>query len=80
VPLEAICILERGEQNEIRQISPREALPMLLQQSHRSADPAVTARMMQVINKMSSRVRFYRLRCNMEPEAALVAYNAIFGE
>ena len=79
VPLDAICILERGEQNEIRQISPKEALPMLLQQSHRSADPAVVGRMMQVISKMSSRVRFYRLRCNMDPEAAQVAYNGIFG-
>ena len=79
VPLDAICILERGEKNEIEQISPKEALPMLLQQSHRSADPAVVGRMMQVISKMSSRVRFYRLRCNMDPEAAQVAYNGIFG-
>lgn len=79
VPLEAICVLERGEENEIHAISPREALPMLMQQSHRSADPAAVVRMLQVINKMSSRVRFYRLRCNMEPEAAQVAYNAIFG-
>lgn len=79
VPLEAICILERGEKNEICAITPRQALPMLLQQSHRSADPAVIARMMQVIDKLSSRVRFYRLRCNMDPEAAQVAYNGIFG-
>lgn len=79
VPLEAICILERGEKNEICAITPREALPVLMQQSHRSGDPTVIAKMMQVINKMSSRVRFYRLRCNMDPEAAQVAYNGIFG-
>ena len=78
-PLEAICILERGEENQIRQISAREALPMLMQQSHRSADPAAVAKMLQVINKASSRVRFYRLKCNMDPEAAQVAYNAMLG-
>ena len=78
-PLEAICILERGEENQIRQISAREALPMLMQQSHRSTDPAAVAKMLQVINKLSTRVRFYRLKCNMDPEAAQVAYKGIFG-
>lgn len=80
VPLEAICILERGEKNEICPITSRQALPMLLQQSHRSNDPGMVAQMMQVINKLSSRVRFYRLRCNMDPEAAQIAYNEIFGK
>lgn len=79
VPLEAICVLERGEKNEICSITARQALPMLMQQSHRSKEPAAIAQMLQVINKLSSRVRFYRLRCNMEPEAAQVAYNGIFG-
>ena len=31
VPLKGICILERGTENQIRQISAREALPMLMQ-------------------------------------------------
>ncbi len=79
VPLEAICILERGTENEISAISAREALPMLMQQSHRPADPAVVARMLQVMNKLARQVRFYRLRCNMEPEAAQVAYQVMLG-
>lgn len=79
MPLEAICILERGESNEIRAISAREALPMLMQQSHRSTDPAAVSRMLQVINKLSTRVRFYLLRCNMEPEAAQIAYREMLG-
>lgn len=79
VPLEAICILERGESNEICPITARQALPMLMQQSHRSTDPAAVSRMLQMINKMSDHVRFYRLRCNMEPEAAQVAYEGMLG-
>ena len=79
VPLKAICVLERGEENVIRPISAVEALPMLMQQSHRSTDPTAVAKMLQVINKLSTRVRFYRLKCNMDPEAAQVAYNGIFG-
>lgn len=79
IPLEAICILERGEENEICSLTARQALPMLMQQTHRSTDPAAVSQMLQVINKMFDRVRFYRLRCNMEPEAAKVAYEGIFG-
>ena len=39
VPLAAICILERGEENRIVPITAREALPMLFQQSYRSPEP-----------------------------------------
>lgn len=79
MPLEAICVLERGESNEIQPITPREILPMLMQQSHRPANPAATALLLQVLDKLTKQVRFYRLRCNMDPEAAKVAYEGMLG-
>jgi len=77
LPLNAICILERGEENVITPISPKEALPMVLQQSFRPDNPAGVARLLQVVNDLSGKVAFYRLRCNMEPEAAKVAYEGM---
>jgi hypothetical protein len=44
VPVRAICILERAQENRIREISKAEALPMLLQQTYRPADPAGAGR------------------------------------
>lgn len=79
MPLEAICILERGEKNEIRKISVREALPVLMQQSHRSQNTQKVAQLMQLLNKLSTRVEFYRLKCNMDPEAAQVAFEGMLG-
>ena len=79
MPLEAICILERGEKNEIRKISVREALPVLMQQSHRSQNTQKVAQLMQLLNKLSARVEFYRLKCNMDPEAAQVAFEGMLG-
>jgi hypothetical protein len=76
-PLQAICLLERGEQNEIVKISPREALPALLQQSSRPLDTRQLPTYMELLDKLSGRVSFYRLRCNMEPEAAAVSYEAM---
>ena len=77
VPLKCICILERGEENEIAVISPRQALPMLLQQSYRSHNPESAARLLTLLDKLSGAVSFYRLHCNLDPSAARVAYEGM---
>ena len=77
VPLKAICILERGEENCIREISPKEALPMLMQQSYRPADPGRLLRLLELLDRLSGKLRFCRLSCNMDPEAAQIAYEAL---
>ena len=74
LPLKAICILERGEVNEISRISHQEALPMVFQQTYR---PKNLGKYMEIIDKLAGRVEFYRLYCNMTPEAAQVAYEAM---
>lgn len=74
VPLKAICILERGEENEIHPISAQEALPMVFQQTHR---PKNMGKYMEIIDKLTQRVAFYRLKCNQSPEAAKVAYEGM---
>ena len=78
VPLEAICILSRGVENRIQPLAPREALPMLMQQTFQPDDPAEVLRKMQMVDQLSRQVKLYRLECNMDPEAAEVAYRAIF--
>ena len=77
VPLKAICILERGEENQIRPILPREAIFMLLQQSNRPQDPGKMARYMELIDRLTAGVAFYRMGCNMDPSAASVAYEGM---
>ena len=77
VPLKAIVLLERGTTNEIEEISFREVLPTLLSQSYRNADKTHLSMTLALIQKAAQSLRFYRLKCNMEDEAALVAYNAL---
>jgi hypothetical protein len=77
VPLKAICILERGETNEIWRIQPKEAVQMLLQQSSRPMDPRKMPKYLDLMDALSQKVAFYRLRCNMDPEAARIAYEAM---
>ena len=77
VPLKAICILERGEENKIRKIQPREAVHMLLQQSSRPMDSKKMPKYLDLIDALSQKVEFYRLQCNMEPEAAKIAFETM---
>ena len=76
-PLRAVCILTRSETNHIGRISKKEALPMLCQQVYRPADPAALAKMLPLVDRLGCSVPLYRLGCNMEPEAAQVAYHGM---
>ena len=77
VPLKAICLLERGEENRIVSMEPQEALFMLLQQSNRPTGAKMLAKYLELIDRIAATVPIYRLRCNMEPEAAAVSYRAM---
>ncbi len=77
VPLKAICILTRAEKNQICPLTAAQALPMLIQQSYRPSDPVALSRLLRSVDRMTTQVGLYRLGCNMEPEAAIVAYNGM---
>ena len=78
-PLRAVCILERSAENHIKKISAAEAYPMLVQQTYRPADPLALAKTLQLLDRLAKCVSFYRLGCNMEPQAAEVSYAAMRG-
>lgn len=80
VPLKAICILERGEENRISPIRAQEALPMLMQQSQRPQKAQNYPEYLELIDKLAGKVAFYRMACNMDPQAAEMAYRAMSGE
>lgn len=80
VPLKAICILERGEQNEISRISANEAVFMLLQQSNRPQNPKLLPKYMELLDQIAHKTAFYRLACNMDPSAAELAYKTMSGK
>jgi len=77
VPLKSVCILERGRENRIVPITKREAYPMLMQQSYRPGDSAGMLKVMELADKLGSTISLYRLWCNMEREAAEIAYKAM---
>ena len=79
VPLETVCLLRRGEQNAIRPIGAGEAFPRLLQQAYSPQDRAALQRTVALLRGLTERVRLYELSCNMDIEAAQVAFEGMGG-
>ncbi len=77
MPVKALCLLERGEQNEIRRATQSEAITKLFHQILVPNDASELAVFMPLINRIISEVPFYRLRCTISEEAAKVAYETM---
>ena len=80
VPLKAVCILTRAENNSICRISAKDAYPTLVQQVYRPSDPAKLKKTLSLIDTLSETVGLYRLGCNTDISAAKVAYEGMRDE
>ena len=79
VPLKAIALLGRSDKNTICQVDAPQIYPMLLQQMYRPSDPTALSRSLRLFDEMLGRVRLYKLGCNMQIQAAQIAYNTMKG-
>ncbi|MCD8212400.1 MAG: hypothetical protein LUC17_05180 [Oscillospiraceae bacterium] len=79
VPLKGLCLLAQDEMNHIEPITLEEAYPWLFRQTWRPEDAAGRAQVLSLLERLGRQVDLYRLRCNMEPEAALIACEGMRG-
>lgn len=77
VPLAGICMLRRGEQNEIHPFSGAEAIRSILEQTTRSKEPQRMFKMLELLDKLIAQVPVWEMYCNMDPQAARVSYEAM---
>ena len=71
-----LCFVTRGTENRIRPIAAEEAIPHLFSQIM-VVDSSDLARQMELADALLCSVPCYLLACNMEPEAAVVAYRGM---
>ena len=80
VPLKAVCVLERSEENRIERVTADSVYDMLVQQVYRPQNPQRLLKTLQLIDVLSENAELYRLGCNMDISAAETAYNAMKGQ
>ena len=79
-PLKHICFIERAKENSVEKVDSKDAINRILNQVYMPKNPVALAKTMELINRLINCCNFWQINCNMEPEAAEVAYNTIFGE
>lgn len=79
VPLAGIAMIERSEKNEIVPLTGTEAIYAVMAQTIRPEDVTSRVKMLEILDKLLTDVNVWKLRCNMNPEAAMVAYETMSG-
>lgn len=79
IPIGGICMLTRGETNHIAKISTDEALFGILNQTVRPDKEEDMDKVLTTLDKIVREIPMYRLSCNMDTEAAEVAYEFMKG-
>ena len=75
--LAGIAVVKRSEANQIRRLNKKESIFALLDQTTRSRKEERVERLFQVMETIIQTVPIYELSCNMELEAAKVAYETM---
>ena len=78
--IKAICILTRGKENKIEEISPSQAIPTIINQTLRYMEEGRMIKLLDLVDKLCGNVKLYLLSCNMDVESAKVAYEKMSGE
>ena len=77
VPLGGICLLHRGQENEIHPIAPQAMMEMLLHQAHLPDNADLAEKAGALVERLADRVLLWEMSCTKEHEAARVAYGAM---
>lgn len=78
-PVKGICFLERGKENSIRPLSPREGFPRILSQCFLPDEEKAAAAALAMAQRLSREIPLYLLACNISEEAARLSYNTLTG-
>ena len=76
-PLKAVIDLTRDTENHIERISAADAFPIVKKQAVGFRDVRLMTKILSLEKILMESTPFYRLGCNMEREAAVVAWKGM---
>ena len=80
IPIAGIAMIDRAENNEIYPFSGKEAIRQIMAQINRVRAAEYRIKQMELLDKLLREVPVWKLKCNMEDEAAIVSYEAMSGQ
>lgn len=79
-PLRGICLLKRGLKNRIKKVEPSAYLEYFLSQVYLGEKKEEIIAVLDLFDKMSKRVSFYVLECDISEEAVKCSFETMTGE
>lgn len=76
--LKHICFIERSEKNFVEPIGKADVIDRIFNQVYQPRDPMAVISTMKLIDRLLSCCNLWIIHCNMEKEAAEIAYKSIF--
>ncbi|MBE6958442.1 MAG: hypothetical protein E7447_04750 [Ruminococcaceae bacterium] len=80
VPLGGVCLLSRGETNEIAPYGGAKATLELLEQTSRTGGAAYRGKLLELMDHLITNVPVWKLKCNPTTDAAIVSHKAMAEE
>ncbi len=77
VPLKAVCSLAQDKDNHIEEVGRKEALSSVMKQIYMPSGRDEVSKWLPLVDELCSKVKFYQLGCNMDIDAARVAYEGM---
>ena len=75
--LQHICFIERSKTNYVEEINKEDAIERIMKQVYMPRDSVAVVNTMQLVDRLLSCCKLWTIHCNMEDEAAEIAYNTI---
>lgn len=77
IPVRAIVFLYRSETNQVKKLPPALAVSQFLEQTINPSNRGLAEKMLEYTDLILRKVPLFSLGCNLEPQAAEIAYNEI---
>ncbi len=77
IPVRAIVFLHRSETNQVKKMPPALAVTQFIEQTINPSDRTLAEKMLEYTDLILRNIPVFSLGCNLDPEAAEIAYNEI---
>ena len=77
-PLKHICFIERATDNSCEPMAVADVVDLIFNQVYMPKNPLGAVATIQLINRLVNSCNLWKIKCNMDIEAAATAYNTIF--
>lgn len=79
VKIKGICFLKQAKVNTMKQITPKEAIPLFLEQTVRKLPKELMIKLLAIMDVVLKEIPVYQLCCNMSQEAVQLSYQTMKG-